>query len=126
MAASTTAEILTRVNTNGTITWSTSATPITLPNASQRSFHTSTTLSTGDVLLIGGKGSDPASSDLRTIDRFTNGTPPTFNVENVLNYARSMHKSIKLANDSVLIIGNYFKDTGKADTKAELWSPHTP
>ena len=127
IAASTTAEILTRTNTAGTVTWAPSASTIAMPTASPRSFHTSTTLSTGDVLLIGGKGKDTLSTDLTSTDLFV-ATDAEFSAvsQKKLNYARSMHKSIRLANDSVLIFGNYFKSQGKVDSKVELWSPPTP
>jgi WD40 repeat protein len=105
-------------------TW-TVGTAITMPAA--RSYHTSSLLDSGDVLLVGGK--NIALADLDTIDLFdvdnTAATGGAFSpsAQKKLNYARSMHRSVKLTSSAVLIIGNYFTNAGTADKKAELWSP---
>ncbi|BDU57690.1 hypothetical protein LMORI2_06720 [Limnohabitans sp. MORI2] len=107
-----------------TTTWSV-GTAITMPAA--RSYHTSSLLDSGDVLLVGGK--NIALADLDTIDLFdvdnTAATGGAFSpsAQKKLNYARSMHRSVKLTSSAVLIIGNYFTNAGTADKKAELWSP---
>lgn len=103
-------------------TW-TVGSSITMPTA--RSYHTSTVLDSGDVLLVGGKSN--ALADLDTIDLFTvDSTPASDDFQSnqkKLNYARSMHRSVKLTSSAVLVIGNYFTTAGTADKKAELWSP---
>jgi Kelch motif len=105
-------------------TW-TVGTAITMPAA--RSYHTSTLLDSGDVLLVGGKSI--ALADLDTIDLFdvdnTTAAGGAFSpsAQKKLNYARSMHRSVRLTSSAVLIVGNYFTNAGTADKKAELWSP---
>jgi hypothetical protein len=107
-----------------TTTW-TVGTAITMPAA--RSYHTSTLLDSGDVLLVGGKSI--ALADLDTIDLFdvdnttTAGGAFTLSAQKKLNYARSMHRSVRLTSSAVLIVGNYFTNAGTADKRAELWSP---
>lgn len=105
-------------------TW-TVGTAISMPSA--RSYHTSTLLDSGDVLLVGGKNT--ALADLDTIDLFNvdnliaTGGAFSSSAQKKLNYARSMHRSVKLTSSAVLIVGNYFTNAGTADKKAELWSP---
>lgn len=107
-----------------TTTW-TVGSAITMPAA--RSYHTSTLLDSGDVLLVGGKNT--ALADVDTTDLFdvdnTVATGGAFSpsAQKKLNYARSMHRSVKLTSSAVLVIGNYFTNAGTADKKAELWSP---
>ena len=93
-----------------------------------RSYHTSTLLDSGDVLLVGGKNT--ALADVDTTDIFTvdntaaaGGSFADSALQKKLNYARSMHRSVKLTSSAVLVIGNYFTNAGTADKKAELWSP---
>jgi Kelch motif len=135
--ASSKAEILTRtvtittaaVMTGGVITtpavtttaW-TVGSLITMP--AERSFHTSTLLDSGNVLLVGGK--NVALADVNSTDIFlVSGSGGAFdtNPQKNLNTARSMHRSVKLTSSSVLIMGNYYTTAGTADKKAELWSP---
>lgn len=107
-----------------TTTW-TVGSAITMPAA--RSYHTSTLLDSGDVLLVGGKNT--ALSDVDTTDLFdvdntaVSGGAFSLSAQKKLNYARSMHRSVKLTSSAVLVIGNYFTNAGTADKKAELWSP---
>ena len=105
--------------------WSVGA-AITMPAG--RSYHTSTLLDSGDVLLVGGKNT--ALADVDTTDIFTvdntaaaGGSFADSALQKKLNYARSMHRSVKLTSSAVLVIGNYFTNAGTADKKAELWSP---
>ena len=109
----------------GAATW-TVGSAITMPAG--RAYHTSTLLDSGDVLLVGGKNVPLA--DLDTIDLFdvdntitAGGAFAVTSDQKKLNYARSMHRAIKLTSSAVLIIGNYFTNAGTADKKAELWSP---
>ncbi len=107
-----------------TTTW-TVGSAITMPAA--RSYHTSTLLDSGDVLLVGGKNT--ALADVDTTDLFdvdnavATGGAFSPSAQKKLNYARSMHRSVKLTSSAVLVIGNYFTNAGTADKKAELWSP---
>jgi hypothetical protein len=109
-------------------TWSVSPQITMLRGA--RSYHTSTLLDSGNVLLVGGKSSAINLPDVDTTEIFVvnnstliYGGAFSTSVQKKLNYARSMHKSVKLTSSAVLIIGNYFTNAGTADKKAELWSP---
>jgi hypothetical protein len=84
-------------------------------------------LDSGDVLLVGGKNT--ALADIDTTDLFdvdnaiATGGAFSPSAQKKLNYARSLHRSVKLTSSAVLVIGNYYTNAGTADKKAELWSP---